>query len=148
MVVTFERSPTNRPRFGDILGFDQTFDSLFDGFLTSPAVLTTRFAPVVDVAEYPTETVVVAELPGVDKEEVKLSFEKGTLTISGERKPSAIPGGSKKIRNERYSGSFLRAIAVEEEINPDGITAELTNGILKVTLPKAEKARAREITIR
>ena len=101
-----------------------------------------------DVAEYPTETVVTAELTGVHKEDLAITFEKGTLTLRGERKASAIPEGSRKLRNERRSGSFSRAITVGDEINPDGIMAELADGILTVTLPRAEKARPREIAIR
>jgi len=111
-----------------------------------------RFAPVtfpaVDVTEYDHESVVVAELPGVKKEDVSLKFEDGILTISGERKPYEIPENARILLNEVRVREFNRSIEFGHDIDANGIAAELTNGILRVTLPKAATARPRTIEVK
>jgi len=148
MVVRFERIPIARPLVGDILDVERSIDSLFDGFFDAPTAVASRLAPAMDVAEYPAETVVVAEVPGIKKEEVKISFEKGLLTISGERKPHPAPDGSSWLRNEIRSGSFSRTLEVGHDVKAEGITAELADGVLKVVLPRSEQAKPREIVVR
>jgi HSP20 family protein len=152
MFVRFENFPVARPLVQDVFTLEQEVGSLFDGLISGLTSGTRRagfgYAPAVDVAEYPAETVVVAELPGIRKEDVKIGFEKGVLTISGERKAAAVPEGSTWHRNEIASGTFSRAIELSHEVSADAIAAEMTNGILKIVVPKAEKARAREIAVR
>jgi HSP20 family protein len=156
MFVRFENFPVARPLIQDVFNLEQEVGSLFDGLVSGPmsGPMSGRrragfgYTPALDVAEYPAETVVVAELPGIRKEDVKIGFEKGVLTISGERKANPVPEGSTWHRNEIASGTFSRSIELSHEVNADAIAAEMANGILKIVVPKAEKARAREIAVR
>jgi HSP20 family protein len=148
MLVRFEHSPVARPLLSDFFGFDRGIDSLFDGF---PAIdLTARrsFSPAIDVAEYPSETVVIAEVPGMKKEDVKITFAQGVLTISGERKQHSVPEGSALLRSEFRTGVFSRSLEVSHEVNAGGITAAMTDGVLTITLPKAEGARQKQIDVK
>jgi HSP20 family protein len=148
MVVRFERLPVARPLFHDMLNLEREAGSLFDGFIPGMHRTRSKYVPAVDLAEYPAETVVIAELPGVRKEDIKIAFEKGLLIISGERKAAAVPEGSTWHRNEIPSGTFSRSIELAHEVNAEAIAAEMENGILKIVVPKAEKAKAREIAVR
>jgi HSP20 family protein len=145
MLVRFDRFPMRDN--GNVLEFEKGIDSLFDGILRPGFATWSGRTPVADVTENPSETVVVAELPGLKKEDVKISFENGLLTISGERKPSAVPEGASRVRSELRYGSFVRSMEIGHEVNADAITAELADGILRVVLPKAEAAKPREITV-
>jgi HSP20 family protein len=101
----------------------------------------------VDIAEQGDESIVVAELPGVRKEDLKISIQDGQLTISGERRQHQLPENSSWLRNEAWSGEFSRTIQLPHEVKEDGVSAELKNGILRIVLPKAEEVRAREIKV-
>lgn len=148
MFVRFERVPAARPLIRDIFNLEREFGSLFDEAINGGQAAKVAYVPAVDVAEYQAETVVVAELPGVRKEDVKISFDKGVLTVSGERKGTAVPEGSTWHRNELPSGAFSRSIALGHEVNADAISAEMANGVLTIAVPKVEKAKAREIAVR
>lgn len=103
--------------------------------------------PALDLAEYDDESVVVAELPGVNKEDLKVTVEDGVLTISGVRKPYEIPQDARIILNEMRVREFSRSIELPHEVKIDKVSAELENGVLRITLPKTEAARARTIQI-
>jgi HSP20 family protein len=105
-------------------------------------------APRIDVGETKKEIVVLAELPGTAKEDLKIVVEEGILTISGERKEKAKAEGSRWLRNEIASGRFSRSIELSVPVDAGQITATLVNGLLRIVLPKAEQARPREITIK
>ncbi len=123
-------------------------DPLFQNFLATPWTAGPAQLPNIDVAEYENETVVVAELPGVKKDDLKLTVHDGLLTIAGQRKSIGLPESSRWLRNEISAGSFARTIEMPHAVKGEGIFAELTDGILRVVLPKAEEARAREITVK
>jgi len=101
-----------------------------------------------NLVESEKESVLEIELPGVTKEDLKISLEKDILTIAGERKAQGIPEDAKWIRSESVSGKFQRTIELPHPVDPKAITAELKSGILRVTLPKGEEVRPREIAIR
>ena len=90
--------------------------------------------------------VAVVELPGMRKEDIDISLHDGTLTISGERKREST-GGEKAQRTERYVGTFRRSIALPTRVDADKVTATYQDGILKVTLPKAEEAKPKQIQV-
>jgi HSP20 family protein len=146
MLVRFDRFPVRHN--GDVLEFEKGIDSLFDGILRPGLASWSGRLPAVDVAEYPAETVIVAELPGVKKEDVKISFEKGQLTLSGEWKTQAAAEEASHVRNELRRGSFTRSFEIGHEVNADAISAELADGILRVVLPKVEEAKPREISVK
>ena len=124
---------------------EQTFPSLFPRFAF---VDRTNEYPCVNVAEYKDEFQVVAEIPGIPKENVKLQLHDGTLTISGERKAPEDAKDSQWLRQEISYGAFSRTVQLPERIEEGNVTAEYQNGVLRVTLPKHEAVKPKEITIR
>jgi HSP20 family protein len=149
MNVRFERYPVARNAFGDVYDFEREVNSLFENFLGTPWGRTAGSGhPRLDVAESGEETLIVMELPGVKKEDLKVLLQDGMLTISGERKTAALPEKAKWIRNEVEGGSFSRAIELPHPVKQQEISAELNDGILRIHLPKAEEIRPREIRVK
>jgi HSP20 family protein len=145
MVVKFERVPMMRAAWENVSEFESGIDSLFNGFVGRAASRTN--VPSIDFLEGSNESTLVMEIPGVSKEEVKLSLEGDMLSVKGECKGAGLPEGGRWIRNERSHGSFVRTVQLPHPVKADAVTAELVNGLLRVTLPKAEEARPREIGI-
>ena len=131
-----------------LLNFERGIGQVFGGFPVSPFLAPSHEFPMVDVADYPNETVLLVAVPGLTREDVKINMDNNVLTISGERKKHLVPEGGSWIRNETWDGPFSRSIQLPRKIKADAISAELTDGILRVVLPKAEEARPREIAIR
>jgi HSP20 family protein len=104
------------------------------------------WVPRIDVAESDQEFMLMAELPGVDKSEVKLTAEKGVLTLSGQRRPEERKD-LRYHRVERLSGRFVRSFTLPDVVDEEKLTAEYRNGILTVHLPKSEKAKPRSIEV-
>ncbi len=102
------------------------------------------FTPRVDVTEDNENLYVEADIPGVDKKDVKVSVVGDVLTISGEKKKESRDENKNYYRLERTSGSFSRSFTLPSEIHNDKISAEFTNGVLKITLPKTEEAKVVE----
>ncbi|HVN49260.1 MAG TPA: Hsp20/alpha crystallin family protein [Bacteroidota bacterium] len=126
----------------------RTFDNLLDDACATDYFPGRVLYPAVDIAEQENETVVLAELPGVKKEDVKITFENNVLTISGERKPYEIPEKARVLLNEMRVQNFSRSIEFEHAVDASKIGAELNNGVLRVVLPKAEEAKPRTIDIK
>jgi HSP20 family protein len=110
--------------------------------------ITSAWHPAVDVFEDKDAVKIVAELPGVKSEDVKLSLENNVLTIRGEKKQEAEERTERVHRYERSYGSFERAFVLPSTVDGDKISAEYSNGVLTVAVPKAEKSRPREIPVR
>ena len=126
-----------------------TRGNLFENFFSSDA-MPDRCAcaePAMDIVEQENEIVVSAELPGMKKEDVKITFEKNVLSISGERKPVELSEKAKVLLKETQSESFDRSVRLGYEIDSSKISAEMSKGILTITLPKTEAVKAREISI-
>jgi HSP20 family protein len=138
--------------FDDILNLEREIGGLFQGFTrgTVPGRIfhSQEQYPLMNVYDSKEEFVIVAELPGVKKEDIRLTVDNGMLTISGERKTHATPEKAEWLRNEIQTGNFSRVIGLPRQVNASGISAELTNGILRVVLPKAEEAKPREVKIK
>jgi HSP20 family protein len=110
--------------------------------------ITSSWHPACDVFEDKESVKIVAELPGVKPEDVKLSLENNLLTIRGEKKQEAEERSERVHRYERSYGSFERTFVLPSTVDGDKISAEYQNGVLTVVVPKAEKARPREIPVR
>lgn len=104
------------------------------------------WSPALDLYHNSDNVVAVVELPGMKKEEIEISLHDGTLTISGERK---APGanGEKAERSERAIGKFRRSITLPTQVDAGKVKATYQDGILTVTLPKAEEAKPKQIQI-
>lgn len=138
--------------FDDILNLERQIGSLFQGF-TGGGVPGQFYRageqyPLMNIIDNSDEITIVAELPGVKKEDVHLTLDNGLLTISGERKSPAAPDGVEWLRNEIRTGAFSRVIELPRQVNVEKISAELSNGILRVVLPKAEEAKPRDVRIK
>ena len=103
--------------------------------------------PAVDVEETQNEFVIHAELPGIKREDIKVGFEKNVLTIEGERKLDEVQNGKQHYRRERAYGSFKRSFTVGTEVNANNISAQYKDGVLTVSLPKAEVTKPRQIEV-
>jgi HSP20 family protein len=103
--------------------------------------------PRLQVSDAGDQVVVLAELPGFKADDVKVSVEQGTLTISGERRADA-PEGYTVHRKERSAVRFTRTVALPANVETDDVQAHLKNGVLELRLPKAAAERPRSITIK
>lgn len=123
-------------------GFGRPFGQTF----LSPAA--TRRFPLVNFSEDEGNVYVEALVPGVDPKDVDLSVLRNTITISGERKPFAEKEGQIVHRSELGSGTFSRTVELPLDIDPDKITAQCKDGIMLITLAKAEHAKPKKIDIK
>lgn len=106
------------------------------------------FSPRVDIAEDEKNVYLHAELPGIDRENVKISVsEDRVLTLKGEKNREEKTEGKNYFRVERNYGSFTRAFALPENINVDNVEAKFDKGVLDLTLPKAVPAKPKEVSI-
>ncbi|HUB66325.1 MAG TPA: Hsp20/alpha crystallin family protein [Candidatus Methylacidiphilales bacterium] len=109
---------------------------------------TAEWAPSVDIVEDDKEWVVKADLPEVKKDDVKVTVEKGVLTITGERKFEKEEKNKKYHRIERSYGNFLRSFTLPDDADGTQVNAEFKDGVLKVHLPKNEKAKPKTIEVK
>ena len=103
--------------------------------------------PSINLTEDKDHYYIRAELPGILAEDLEIQATGNNLSISGERKIETEKDNVRYHRKEREEGKFSRAISLPGDVDPDGVSASLTNGILKVSVPKAEKAKPKQITI-
>jgi HSP20 family protein len=104
------------------------------------------WSPALDLYQNNDSVIAVLELPGMRKEDIGISLHDGTLTISGERKSSSRNGEAAE-RTERYVGSFRRSIGLPVRVDANKVNATYRDGILTVTLPKAEEAKPKRINV-
>ena len=105
------------------------------------------WTPTADISETDTAYLIKAEIPGVNKENVKVSIQDGMLTIQGERKQEKEEKGKKFHRVERSYGSFMRSFRVPDDADESAVKAEFKDGMLNVTLPKSAKAKPKSIEV-
>jgi len=128
--------------------FPKTFNDLLEDTIPTDYVSPGVSVPSMDITEHENEYTAIVELPGVKKEDVKITFEKDVLTVEGVRKPYEIPQDARVLLNEMRVREFSRSIRIPVEIDATNISAELENGILKLVLPKSQEARVRTIAIK
>ena len=109
--------------------------------------LFTGWSPALDLYQNNDNVVAVIELPGMRKEEIEISLHDGMLTISGERKRESSSNGDNAERTERYIGAFRRSIALPTRVDGNKVSATYRDGILTVTLPKAEEVKPKQIQV-
>jgi HSP20 family protein len=123
------------------------FDTPFRSGFGQTGQLFTGWSPALDLYESGDQFIAVVELPGMPKEVIDISLHDGALTISGERKTESNNDGETAQRSERYVGTFRRSIALPTRVDPSKVTATYEDGILRVTLPKAEEAKPKQIQV-
>jgi HSP20 family protein len=130
--------------------FEDSFDELMRGFLVRPlSVEASRQVQIkVDVSEDDKAYKVLAELPGVSKDEIQVSIEDNEVAISAEvKREKETKENGKTLRSERYYGKVYRAFSLAQDVDEAGAKASYTNGVLELTLPKKAATSARRLTI-
>jgi HSP20 family protein len=112
-----------------------------------PEAVTTGWLPLVDIFEEPDVIRLVAEVPGVKPEDVKITVESNLLTIKGTKQQVAEEKAEKVHRYERTYGAFERTFRLSASIDPNKIKATYNLGVLTVTLPKSETAKPHLIRV-
>jgi HSP20 family protein len=103
--------------------------------------------PAVNLTEDKDKYIIRAELPGMSTDDLDIQATGNSLSISGERKIEAEKDNVRYHRREREAGKFSRAITLPGDVDSEGVSASLANGILKISVPKAEKVKPKQITI-
>ena len=108
-----------------------------------------EWSPTVDIEENDDNYIIVADVPGVEKKDIDVRLENSVLSISGEKKVEKETGkGTKNHRSERFCGSFSRRFTLPTAIRADKVDASYKDGVLSLTIPKAEEAKAKAIDIK
>ena len=126
-------------------------DRLFDDFFSAVPERNENsgiWSPSVDVREDEHNFVIVAELPGMAKEDIDLEVEQNTLAIKGERKFERQDEGESYHFVERSYGSFYRSFRLPKNVDGDAISAEYKDGLLTVTLPKKAEVKPKKVQIK
>ena len=110
------------------------------------AQLFTGWTPALDLYQNNDNVVAIVELPGMRKEDIEISLQDGMLTIGGERKTES-GNDENATRTERFSGKFRRSITLPTRVDANKVSATYKDGILTVTLPKAEEAKPKQIQV-
>jgi HSP20 family protein len=105
------------------------------------------WAPSVDISETDKAYVVRADLPGVKKEDLKVTVENGILTLQGERKQRSEEKGEKFHRVETSYGSFMRRFTLPDDVAEDKVDAQMKEGCLEVTVPKTEEKKPKSHSV-
>ncbi|HYX26667.1 MAG TPA: Hsp20/alpha crystallin family protein [Thermoanaerobaculia bacterium] len=126
--------------------FARLFDSFF-GDLPNEDVSSRSWVPPVDIQETEDGYRLQAELPGLTKDDVQITLENNVLRLSGERKFEKDVQKEGYQRIERTYGSFARSFALPQQVNGEGVQAAFENGLLTITVPKADQAKPRKIAI-
>lgn len=119
-------------------------DTLFSNYRQSSASIT---YPLVNVYDSKDEVTVTAELPGLTKDRVNITFADGVLTLSGKLEPLTGAAKMTSVRQERSVGAFEKNIRIPVKVEQNKINASFSNGILTIYMPKSEEAKPKAITI-
>lgn len=138
------RSPGANP----FASLERTMDRMLGGALSDAPATYADFAPALDVTEADDAYVVRVEVPGVAPEDLQVTVEQSTLTLSGEKKPHAGAESDRRHLLERRFGRFVRTIEFPHAIDADHVEATFRNGVVTLRLPKPEKVKARTVAIR
>lgn len=131
-----------------IFGLRNDMDRLLDNFLRDWDLPETETYPTMDIEETESEFIVTAEIPGMKKEDIKITFENNYLCISGEKKAKKDINRDNFHQIERRFGKFSRSVGIPSGVMLDKINAEYEHGLLQVHIPKAEEAKPKQIDIK
>jgi len=124
------------------LALQDEMNRMFDSYFADPWRGTSRlgtFMPHMNVSENETDVTVTAEIPGMDENDIQVTYHKGILAISGEKRDDHQEKGSRYHRIERTYGSFRREVSLPCEVEEEKITATFKKGVITVVLPKSTR---------
>jgi len=137
--------------FRDLISIQDRMNRLFEQTLSrsrgDEAVSATTWTPAVDIYETSDTIVMKAELPGVTREDIQIQINENTLTLKGERRFARDVQEESYLRIERAYGSFHRSFSLPASIQQEKIRALFKDGVLELTLPKAENSKPKPISI-
>jgi HSP20 family protein len=136
----------------DIFSLRNHFNTLFDDYFypsrqTAAEERIRSWNPVVDIYEEGDNIIVQAELPGVTKDGISVDVKDRVLTIKGERSADNEVKEDKYFRRERVYGQYRRAFTLPADVDPEGVKAEYSEGVLKILVPKPEAQKPKQITV-
>jgi HSP20 family protein len=141
----------------ELLNVEREFKKMFDLFEGRFGISTANgegeeyenavWSPLTDIEENENNYLLKVDLPGVKKDDLKISYSEGQLSISGERKQEKVTKDSKVHRVERAYGKYYRSFSLPKKIKEDKINAEFIDGQLTIIIPKVEEAKPKEIEI-
>ncbi len=131
--------------FKEIEMLEREINKMFDGFFGTFGV--SYEYPLIDMIDTNDEILVYVEIPGVNKDDIKVKIHNDILTISGWRKEPELSEKANCLIRERIFGEFMRSIRLPYPIDVNKVSAEYKDGILKITLPKREEFKRKEIQI-
>jgi HSP20 family protein len=136
-----------RPDFG-LFGLHREIDRLFSEFAQGIGQNGANIVPNIEICETDKAIEVSAEMPGLERKDVDISIEDDTLTIRGEKKVEESQKDKNVQLSERSYGVFYRVLQLPPGIDPSSIQATMSNGILKVTIPKPAKSEPKKIEVK
>ena len=146
--MSVNRCEPNRSVIPFSSAMTSVFDDFLPGFMRHWEIPTVAIRPAVDVVEEENQVIVKADMPGLDKGDVKVVVHDGLLSIEGSRKEVRDEKQKGFTRSERFVGTFSRSFNLPPWADSSKITANYRNGVLEVVIPKTETARPKEIEIK
>lgn len=151
-LIRYQRPEVYWNPFRQLSTLRDDLDRFFENPLAGVGDVTQPFMsgwmPAMDLYEDKDNFVLKAELPGMKKEDIEISLHEGVLTVSGERKSEEEHKDAETYRSERFFGRFHRTMSLPKPVMGDKVAASYKDGILTVTLPKAEEAKPKQIQIK
>jgi len=134
---------------GTLLGpsVDDFVERFFYGWPAFDKQTDVSWNPRVDIHETKDDIIIDAELPGIDRKDIKVEVKDGVLSISGERKQERTTEGTDCCRTERHYGRFERSFTIGDAVKTDKIDAAFKDGVLSLVLPKKEQVKPKEIAV-
>ncbi|MFC1535155.1 Hsp20/alpha crystallin family protein [Thermodesulfobacteriota bacterium] len=137
------------PRTRTFLPTSDLFDHFFEGWnLPSLSNEENTWVPAFDITENEKEYLITAELPGIDAKDVDVTLSEGILSVKGEKKHEKEDKGKDFHRIERRYGSFHRSFRIPGRVETEKVDANFKDGVLKLTLPKAEGSETKKIEVK
>lgn len=137
--------------FRDLVSFQDEMNRLFDDFFSQPMKRSEWtegvWSPSVDLSETKDNVMIKAEIPGMTKDDIKISVQDNIITLKGEKKQEKEEKDANYHRIERNYGSFCRSFNLPTAVKADKIKATYKDGVLQVNLPKTEEVKPKEIPI-
>lgn len=143
-------NPTRREHFEETLSLRDAINQLFEESFVLPTVAGRQgqtFVPAIDLSETPDAFIIEATVPGLKADDLNITVENNVLTISGDIRPPQEQTTRNYHRIERRFGSFRRSLSLPSTVKVDAINATLTDGVLRLDIPKAEEVKPRRINI-
>lgn len=145
MASLYYRSLFPRDLFGELDRLQREIQQTFD---VSPSIRgLTRGYPALNVGSTPGSVDIFAFASGVDPAGIEVHLEKGTLSITGERKAEQVPEKATVHIDERFAGRFRRVVSLPDDIDPNAIEAKYRDGVLHIRIGRKQEAQRRRITI-